>query len=149
MSHTMGIMGKGITLWNPWAMLVALGHKKFETRSWKTPYRGLLAIHAAKRWDRRVERLAPKAVDGWRLQDQPMQFGKVLCICELVECHIMTNRLINAQTPKEIAVGDWQQGRYAWELKLIKVLDEPIPFTGRQGLWNWDMPNGLVEAVRL
>lgn len=39
---------KALTLWQPWASLVALGVKSIETRSWSTPYRGQLAIHAAK-----------------------------------------------------------------------------------------------------
>ena len=39
---------KALTLTQPWASLVAIGAKRIETRSWSTPYRGLLAIHAAK-----------------------------------------------------------------------------------------------------
>lgn len=38
---------KALTLWQPWASLVALGVKSIETRSWSTSYRGQLAIHAA------------------------------------------------------------------------------------------------------
>ena len=40
---------KAITLWQPWATLKAIEAKRFETRSWKTDYRGPIAIHAAKR----------------------------------------------------------------------------------------------------
>lgn len=40
---------KAITLWQPWASLIAIGAKKYETRSWKTNYRGPIAIHAAKK----------------------------------------------------------------------------------------------------
>lgn len=39
-----------ISLWQPWASLMASGHKSIETRSWSTHLRGLVAIHAAKRW---------------------------------------------------------------------------------------------------
>lgn len=39
---------KALTLTQPWATLVAIGLKRIETRSWSTPYRGPLAIHAAK-----------------------------------------------------------------------------------------------------
>lgn len=39
---------KAITLTQPWAELVALGVKQFETRSWRANYRGLLAIHASR-----------------------------------------------------------------------------------------------------
>jgi activating signal cointegrator 1 len=38
-----------LTLWQPWASLVALGVKTIETRSWSTKYRGPIAIHAAAR----------------------------------------------------------------------------------------------------
>jgi len=40
---------KAITLWQPWATLLACGAKLFETRSWATAYRGPIAIHAAAR----------------------------------------------------------------------------------------------------
>jgi activating signal cointegrator 1 len=38
---------RGLTLTQPWASLVAIGAKTFETRSWFTGYRGVVAIHAA------------------------------------------------------------------------------------------------------
>jgi hypothetical protein len=41
---------KAVTLWQPWATFVAIGAKRWETRSWPTDHRGLLAIHAAKRF---------------------------------------------------------------------------------------------------
>ena len=41
---------KAITLWQPWASLIACGAKKYETRSWATRYRGPIAIHAAKKY---------------------------------------------------------------------------------------------------
>ncbi|MBP0020973.1 MAG: ASCH domain-containing protein, partial [Cyanobacteria bacterium SBLK] len=31
---------KAISLWQPWASLIAMGRKKFETRHWSTDYRG-------------------------------------------------------------------------------------------------------------
>ncbi|MEP1076580.1 ASCH domain-containing protein [Leptolyngbya sp. PL-A3] len=40
---------KLVTLHQPWASLVALGLKRYETRHWSTDYRGPLLIHAAKR----------------------------------------------------------------------------------------------------
>lgn len=38
---------KAITIWQPWASLIACGVKQYETRSWPTKYRGPIAIHAA------------------------------------------------------------------------------------------------------
>jgi len=39
---------KALTLYQPWATLIAIGAKKVETRWWSTKYRGPLAIHAGK-----------------------------------------------------------------------------------------------------
>ena len=41
---------------------------------------------------------------------------------------------------KEIALGDWTPGRYAWKLANVKILQSPIPVKGKQGLWNFEMP---------
>lgn len=46
---------RALSLWQPWASLIALGVKTIETRSWNTYYRGPLAIHAAKRKPEQVE----------------------------------------------------------------------------------------------
>ena len=86
---------KAITLYQPYASLVSIGAKKMETRSWKTNYRGPLAIHAAK---------SKKYLDlGWKepfftaltsLQKVNEQgrvclswwLGYVVAVCELVDC---------------------------------------------------------------
>lgn len=47
-------------------------------------------------------------------------------------------------TAQEIALGDWTPGRYAWELKNITILPEPIPAKGQQGLWNWEPPGEVL-----
>ena len=41
-------------------------------------------------------------------------------------------------TEREMELGDWTPGRYAWELQNIKLLPKPIPTKGKQGLWNWE-----------
>ena len=41
-----------ISLWNPWASLIAIGAKPFETRSWAPPAKCIgqrIAVHAALR----------------------------------------------------------------------------------------------------
>ena len=39
---------KAINIHQPWASVIAFGEKRFETRSWKTDYRGPLLIHASR-----------------------------------------------------------------------------------------------------
>ncbi len=53
---------KAITIWQPWASLIACGAKKFETRSWATNYRGPIAIHVAKKDVRKIIKTLPTDV---------------------------------------------------------------------------------------
>lgn len=41
-------------------------------------------------------------------------------------------------TEKEIALGHWTPGMYAWELQNVRVLPVPVPAKGKQGLWDWE-----------
>jgi hypothetical protein len=43
---------KCISLHQPWASLVVVGAKRYETRHWSTAVRGQILIHAAKKWNR-------------------------------------------------------------------------------------------------
>lgn len=52
---------KALTIYQPWASLIALGAKTIETRSWRTSYRGPLAIHAGT-----TLALLGDAPDAWR-----------------------------------------------------------------------------------
>lgn len=51
---------KAISLYQPWASLMAHGKKLCETRSWPTSYRGPLLIHAAKKWEPELALIAAK-----------------------------------------------------------------------------------------
>ena len=143
-----------ITLWQPWATLIALGLKQYETRSWTTSYRGKLAIHAAKRPVKKDE-LASIAYNSIghltyeALADIEYPLGAILAIVELKNCWRMIDHIDNLQavpssviidtnTVLEKAVGDWQHGRYAWRLEDIQPLLHPVPFKGGQGLRKLD-----------
>ena len=77
---------KALSLWQPYASLVALGVKRIETRSWQTSYRGPLAIHAAQR------RCGAEAYDEplYRPGDlgnpATLPLGVVVATCTLVDC---------------------------------------------------------------
>lgn len=84
---------KALTIWQPWASLIACGAKQYETRSWPTKYRGPIAIHAAIKdpcklplLDKaELERFTWEEIDarrcpGWCL----MPRGKIIATAELV-----------------------------------------------------------------
>lgn len=43
---------RALSILQPWAWLIANGHKDIENRSWRTRFRGRVLIHAGKRWGR-------------------------------------------------------------------------------------------------
>lgn len=150
---------KAISLWQPYASLIAWGEKQYETRSWELPKSIKLpcqiAIHAAKNdttmrdiyritqigidsssfnWaNALVELFLKNGVKKWG--DLPR--GAIVATATLEDCIRMTPYIIVVQNEQERLVGDWSMGRYAWKLTNVKPLPEPIPAKGAQGLWNW------------
>lgn len=172
---------RAISLTQPYASLIALGAKKIETRSWRTGYRGPLAIHAAQGLGpvggkrgyedlcatepfktvltSHLERLIAGGASPLQLANA-VPFGAIVAVCNLVNITTseqMTNaggiwwtapsdRLYHYQlTEQERAFGDYNPKRYAWLLADVRALPEPIPATGRQGLWEWTPPEGVLQ----
>jgi activating signal cointegrator 1 len=150
---------KAITIHQPWATLVALGEKQFETRSWATKYRGPLVIHAGQKIDRKScdRAMIKSTLEKHGLTMDELQTGVIVAICNLVDC-LKVRRPYGADSvvcldsldsvngrsilwggrlQGENDFGDYSDGRYAWELTDVQMLTEPIPAKGRQGLWNW------------
>lgn len=175
---------KAITIWQPWASLLACGAKKYETRSWATRYRGPIAIHAAAKKMPGQENMPREAFDAitgalakqygacrfdWHLGGTKvngdgsdngfdMPRGAVIAVGELIACHpivsvgwtgsresriawVDKHLFPHYPTAQEMLFGNWTPGRFAWEIANVKMLPEPIPAKGMQGLWNW---NGIV-----
>jgi hypothetical protein len=135
---------KAISLYQPWATLVAIGAKKIETRSWGTRYRGPLAIHAAKKWslqDQSILLKEPFKTVLAGFQEYPL--GCILAVTLLEGCFKIypVPLLISDQ---EEAFGDYRPGRFMWMLELQRKVEPPIPFRGRQGLF--EIPDSLIEA---
>jgi len=135
---------KAITLWQPWASLIAIGAKRIETRNWATRYRGPLAIHASKRvpWDIEAfyaeEPLPYALIDAGYETFADLPFGVVLATCRLVDVLPTTDEfLTNVLLTPEWNYGDYSPGRFAWLLDDITRLDPPVTASGRQGLWEW------------
>lgn len=134
---------KALTLIQPWATLVAIGAKHFETRSWSTRYRGRLAITAAAgfpvkyRWLCDEEWFQAALIEEGYAGPAKLPRGAVLCTCELVAVH-STEMIRDQLTVQERAFGDYSDGRFAWELREVRILPEPIPCKGNRQLWEWD-----------
>ncbi|HWP59559.1 MAG TPA: ASCH domain-containing protein [Candidatus Acidoferrales bacterium] len=132
-----------LSLTQPWASLVAIGAKRFETRKWKTNYRGPLLIHAAQRMPVQARRLALEEPFLSALRDTYWHIrGRVIAMVNLVDCIEIGAGLgpIKPMTPdqirNEMAFGDWRPGRYAWRFDDVVRFPEPFYHKGFLGLFN-------------
>lgn len=140
---------KAITVIQPWATLLASGKKRYETRSWKTNYRGEVLIHAGKKdplWG-----ISAMGKEAWakvllaigqygdfnRFKLFPT--GEIIGKATLVDCIQIDKQMakrIKEQYLDEYAFGDFTPGRYAWLMQDAVLFEKPIPASGKQGLWN-------------
>ncbi len=134
-------MMKALTLTEPWATLMKLGEKNVETRSWKTNYRGPVAIHAAKLMPMYAKAFCTDrdVLAAFLRHDEHRWFqpGKILCIRTLIDC-IPTQQMPLSFSPIERRFGDYTPGRWAWIFtRDISLVIPPVEIQGALGLWNW------------
>lgn len=98
-----------ISLWQPWATLLASGAKQIETRGWYTSNRGRFLIHAARKWNYEIysavsgcqtiwETLASQGVPwfvgpGQQIPRPGLPFGAIVGSAEL-HAVIQTSRVV-------------------------------------------------------
>jgi hypothetical protein len=134
---------RALSLEQPWATLVLHGAKRYETRSWHTPYRGPLAIHAGRmitpaaqtlcRLEPFRSVLAAAGIHDWK----QLPRGAVLGTVQLLA--ILPVELVLPLGPQEEAFGDYRPGRWAWELAAPARLVAPLPWRGHIALF--DVPD--------
>jgi len=132
----------------PWASLFVLQEAQYETRTWRTNYRGPLAIHTSKKIDKNVaSHVAIQALlakHGYTTEKLPT--GMIIAVCKLIQCLKVTKnnetsavledgRIVSGN---DFFLGDFRVGGYVWEVEDMKELEEPIPVKGKLGLWEHD-----------
>jgi hypothetical protein len=134
---------RALTIKQPWASLIAAGIKTVENRTWPVPgtwaFCGPLLIHAGKGFDR-MALLHPEAREELEAQSWPdwqLPSAAVVAVAEEVHHH----RAGPGCCASPFGLPDcWH-----WALSGVTALDEPVPATGRLGLWQPDA--GLLAAV--
>lgn len=164
---------KAVTLYQPWATLVAIGAKKIETRSWFTRYRGPLAIHAGK--DKRfidhrspyylcneqpfynilmehAALVAQRYISPLEISEHLMPRGAIIAICELADCrqipkpgyHTLDGSSL--WVPPNQDTNEFHFGDYTpgrWAWILNNVQALPDPVPARGSLGLWEWQNDL------
>jgi hypothetical protein len=138
---------KVISIIQPWATLIALGEKQFETRSWATKYRGELAVHATKKPNKKICGYEPfRSVLGKHgYTEHNLSTGVILATCKLANCvQVVDNQdtwaiLANGAEIEgnEYRFGNFSEGRFAWQLSHVNQLEHYVAAKGKLGLWEY------------
>lgn len=149
---------KALSLFQPIASLTMLRApsgriaKMFETRSWRTHFRGEVAIHATAASPLKYRLLF--MVDPFKLVMQHNKIarldwlpaGKIIGVVDLIDCMPVAEALKHPKmTAMEKEFGDYSAGRFAWLFANPRPLHTLIPFKGHQGFWT--LPPAESEIV--
>lgn len=108
---------KALTLSQPWAWAIIYGGKDIENRTWRTRYRGPLAINAGMARGRNIT--LPSCVPK---PPEELGRGAIIGVVDLVDV-------------VEHSQSKWFGGPYGWVLRSPRPLTKPIPCRGRLGVW--------------
>lgn len=148
-----------LTVWQPWASLIAIGAKPFEFRGWPAPraYRGeRIAIHAGKRPVRRSEIqqliITLQGDEPWSCAldrekalpflERALQAPKALPMSAIVATAVLGTPRRDAELLTHFGgpVLDsdrLEHSNWGWPLTDIIEMQPPVPATGAQGFWQW------------
>lgn len=154
---------KALTIRQPWASLIALGVKTILTRSWRTDYRGPLAIHAGLRYDPFVPEDPERRLwsSGSRLLIEPkmgnedtwkhgnpfhrLPFGAVVAVADLVDVVPMVE-MFDTDAPSVIGPA----GDHWWHFPADerhpdyggRIIDDQVPYGDfTPGRYAWLLDN--------
>ena len=137
---------KALSLWQPWASLMAEGAKKIETRSWQTNYRGLVAVHASKTWNSELRIITMQPKFNQALRGVLPELNKVDslprgCFIAVGKLHRVLSTTTHAPAvpsmkTDEFWFGDYSENRFMWVFDGIWKLSTPLFARGHQALWD-------------
>jgi hypothetical protein len=163
-------MMDAITIWQPWASLIAIEAKPYEFRGWALPHRYRqipIAIHAGARPIRKAE-VADLIVrlegsDAWtvalhknialpflhRVYSNPgsLPLSHVVCLATIGE-PVRANAIVQKFGGPVNDSDRAESTNWAWPLRNVQRLEPPEPARGAQGFWKWGraaMPGLALE----
>ena len=142
---------KAISLTQPFATLIMLGEKEYETRCWHTKFRGPVWIHASKGfpgWAKKLcatepfaSVLARHGYPSWK----ELPTGSLLGTVEWRDCEHVESVLPRI-CEQEVAFGYYTDGRFASLVGNPVALARPIPCKGALGFWR--VPDDALISAR-
>ncbi len=139
---------KALSLTQPWATLVAIGAKQYETRGWRTHFRGQIAIHASKGFPKVAREICEhepfcSALGAIHMHVDSLPLGCIVAVATVSICE-PTRYVRERISSQERAFGNYDDGRFAIKLRdIISVL--PIPAKG--ALSFWEVPPDIEALI--
>jgi hypothetical protein len=131
-----------ITLWQPWASLIALKYKTIETRTHNKLFslKGkTVGIHAGMQWDNDWYEAVRGLLDMDKIKliekmerDNEISFGKILCTAHVFDY----KHPLCSYYSKPALIECWTR-RAGLFLNDIKQIDSPV-LKGERGIWYYD-----------
>lgn len=127
-----------LSIQQPFGQAIILGRKSIELRLWKTTYRGLIALHAGKKWYGDVDfvkgatedEVRPLAEIVTRLQLPPKvrdyPTGAIIGLARLVRCSKFTEEGWERLRDQHANTGLWNPEAIGWQFEDVRALPEPI-----------------------
>lgn len=138
----------------PWASLFLYNEAYYESRTWKTNYRGSLAIHTSKKIDRNFSshKAVQQLLGRHGLTPENLPTGVIIGVCNLINClRVVEDHQDSAVledgrivSENDYFLGDFRVGNYAWEVSNKEVLLNFIPAQGKLGLWEYVLTGSEV-----
>lgn len=148
---------KVLSLHQPFASLIVIGTKRFETRGWQPGWKNALLmrtegflIHASlSKKDSHLMGSRPFSDHMQAIGKIPYgailgraKLGRIITteewLKEMMNPGNMLNMTCNGDVWRdERCFGDYSAGRYAWELLEVERFAEPIPCRGSLSIWNY------------
>lgn len=120
----------------PWASLIVMGLKSVEVRSWSTPYRGRLYVHASKTIDN-------EAMSRFGIKFE--NIGGIIGSVDLVNILAFTEEMWYSLADEHLQQGPLGRDLYAWFVQDPKPLQWSVPCTGQLGIF--EIPLECVEQI--
>ena len=121
---------KALTIYQPYAHLIAIKEKVIENRTWYHGYRGPIAIHAGN-----SKEYMKKFGGTYGFAFKGMRYGCVIAIAEIYLWEELD------KLPIELRCHYHAEGPWCIALRNIRRI-RPIPARGMQRLWEWKEPRG-------
>lgn len=148
---------KALTLSQPFAHLVTIGAKRWETRSVKWKHRGELAIHSSANIPKRFLELCDQWPFSKYIKIAIFSTGFITALVDVEDCIESESALDLIRQPhaqrevvwrrkEEEAFGDYSPGRFVYRLENLRRLAYPVKCKGALGLWS--VPPTVEAKVR-